>query len=241
MNLRHAKNFIDMTGTVYGDLTVIEIDEEKTQSLNRERVFWVCECTCGGKISLDGGQIRANKARTNCKCKKIKHKNKKEKPPLTQMEQSLQRIKSLHYNMMYRCHDKKSPDYANYGAKGITVSPEWHDKETFIADMWDAYLLYEKEHGFNTATIDRIDNDKGYSKDNCRWLTRSEQIHNRSVNRTATVDGVFYSSIGKLHEAYPHIPHHTLIYRHQRGWIGDELVLPLGTLIKRYRAQQNNS
>lgn len=83
--------------------------------------------------------------------------------------------------MLDRCYNPKSTSYKWYGAKGITVSPEWHDFETFKVD----------NAGFETTTltIDRVDNSQGYSKENCRWATWKVQQNNRSSNRILELNG----------------------------------------------------
>lgn len=88
----------------------------------------------------------------------------------------------LWQRMRYRCNVPTNKDYKWYGAKGITVSDEWNeDYEAFLRDMG------EQPPGM---TLERIDNLKGYSKDNCRWATRAEQSRNRSVNRLIEYNGV---------------------------------------------------
>lgn len=75
--------------------------------------------------------------------------------------------------MKDRCNRPKNEWYSRYGGRGITVCPEWlHDFKAFQ----DRAL----SHGYrDDLTIDRIDNDKGYSPDNCRWATMEEQIQNK--------------------------------------------------------------
>lgn len=74
-----------------------------------------------------------------------------------------------HKGMLYRCQDPGSNQYANYQARGITVCERWQTFANFLEDMG------ERPDG---KTLDRIDNDKGYSKENCRWATLQEQGRN---------------------------------------------------------------
>lgn len=80
---------------------------------------------------------------------------------------------SIWNGMHTRCTNKKSNSYHVYGAKGIEMSKDWLKFENFWKDMKSTY--------FEGATIDRIDNEKGYCKENCKWSTTREQNHNRSV------------------------------------------------------------
>ena len=75
------------------------------------------------------------------------------------------------YAMNYRCHNPKAYGYKDYGGRGITVCDRWrNDLNAFAEDMG------ERPKGL---TIDRIDNDKGYSPDNCRWATWKQQGNNK--------------------------------------------------------------
>jgi len=87
---------------------------------------------------------------------------------------------SLWCGMKQRCYYEKHKSFKDYGAKGIKVSDEWHDFEKFYNDMGS------KPEGM---TLDRIDTNKDYSKDNCRWATYKEQMRNTSRNNIIEFNG----------------------------------------------------
>lgn len=80
---------------------------------------------------------------------------------------------SVYNGIKQRCLNQNDPNYQNYGGRGITICDSWlRSFEQFTVDMGDK--------PYDTATIDRINNDKGYNPDNCRWTDRTTQCHNRS-------------------------------------------------------------
>lgn len=81
-----------------------------------------------------------------------------------------------------RCSNKKDKRYHRYGGRGISVCAEWANSfEAFYRDMGNP--------PFEGANIDRIDNNKGYSKDNCRWVTHTDNVRN-GISAKLTVDDV---------------------------------------------------
>jgi len=78
---------------------------------------------------------------------------------------------SAWYSLRRRCGDPNTIHFYNYGGRGITVCDRWKDSFTnFLEDM--GYRPGPK------YSVDRVDNSKGYSPDNCKWTTRSTQMHN---------------------------------------------------------------
>lgn len=82
--------------------------------------------------------------------------------------------------MKNRVLNPKAHDGEYYGNKGITMDARWHSFDAFLADMG---RKPNPEY-----TLDRIDPDKGYGPENCRWATRTEQSRNRGYNRLSMVD-----------------------------------------------------
>jgi hypothetical protein len=83
--------------------------------------------------------------------------------------------------MRQRCSDPNAYQYHRYGGRGIKVCARWKCFENFLADMG--------ERPSKAHSLDRIDNDKGYSPKNCRWATRKEQGRNCATNRRVTFRG----------------------------------------------------
>ena len=120
---------------------------------------------------------------TNGKNQKIKqnikkHKEKKKEIGLKRLGDS--RLPHILSNMIYRCHNPKSPLYENYGAKGVVVCDEWKGKDgvyNFI--KWALENGWEELEDYKLQTVDRIDPNGNYEPGNCRFLSLSEQQQNK--------------------------------------------------------------
>jgi hypothetical protein len=81
------------------------------------------------------------------------------------------------FNMKTRCSNPKASDYKRYGGRGITFCDKWNNFSGFLEDMQSSYK--------RGLSIDRIDNSKGYYKENCRWATPKEQANNTRTTERA--------------------------------------------------------
>ena len=125
-------------------------------------------CYCGNKFVTQMDSVKSGDT-SSCGCY--------QKFKLSELKSTHKQSQNILYptwqGMMRRCYSEKHTSYKGYGGRGIKVCDEWKFVEKFIQDMGDSY-----GEGF---TLDRIDNNKGYSKDNCRWSSPSTQTRNTRI------------------------------------------------------------
>jgi hypothetical protein len=155
-------------GKRFGRLTVIGHDSVKSLP-GRTWVTVRCDCGTVKPARLDGLRSGAIKS---CGCKKKEHNLKHGH----RRQGASDRTYVSWDSMWQRCTNSASPVYRDYGGRGITVDPNWSDFARFLADMG------ERPEGLE---LERVNNELGYSKANCRWATRKEQMLN--TRRTVKV------------------------------------------------------
>jgi hypothetical protein len=118
--------------------------------------------------------------------------------------------------MKSRCLNPNNKKYKNYGGRGIKVCDEWlHDFQAFYD--WAMSRGYEEG-----LTLDRVDNDRAYCPENCRWTDWKTQANNRSVTPVLIVDGVQHTA--REWAAIAGVNYRTILRRYHKGFTGKELI-----------------
>lgn len=168
--------FQDLTNRQFGRLRVIECAGKNKHN----QYQWLCECSCENhtRIIVNGGNLKQGHTKScgclieNCYKSNLKH------------GLSRTRINATYRHMKDRCFNPKSQYYDDYGGRGIIVCDEWMGKDGFIN-----FYNWAISHGYDEKlTLDRIDNNKGYCPDNCRWATCTQQNCNKRNNHYITLD-----------------------------------------------------
>ena len=117
-------------------------------------------------------------------------------------------------NMLYRCNTETSPLYHLYGGRGVSVSDSWNSFDTFISDMG--------KRPSDGHSIDRIDVNGNYCKENCRWATKKEQSRNRTNSVYIFIDGRKLQ-VDDYCEIYG-VSKMAIKNRVRRGWSNDRII-----------------
>ncbi len=167
--------FINLTGQKFGRLTIIKRAHDKGQ-----QTMWLCQCSCKSMCVVNGYNLRKGNTKS-CGCfrreitKNLWKRSSEEyresfRSKFRTHRLSRTRAYTSWYCMIRRCDDPLHKYFYNYGKRGIKVCERWYEIKNFYKDMG------ERPKGLSLETIG---NNKGYSKNNCKWSTRKEQANNR--------------------------------------------------------------
>ena len=148
------------------------------------------------------------------------------------MKKERKRLKSIYNGMRLRCYNENSVNYKYYGGKGVTICDEW-------LLSFENFFDWAINNGYNeNLTIDRIDSEKEYSPDNCKWSTKKEQAYNRSMSVKLTLNGRTMYMTEWAEELG--IDKKTLSWRYRNGWSDEEILSNKKDIILEYNGECKN-
>ena len=197
----------DLIGKRFSKLTVVS----RAENSRHMKARWFCSCDCGGSTTTTTGDLK-NGHTTSCGCH-FRAMASKANITHGHTKDGINPTYKSWASMIQRCNNPKNPNFADYGGRGITVCHEWSSFDGFLTDMG------ERPDGL---TIERINNEIGYSKENCRWATRADQMANTRNNIHITINGetrilVDWSRLSGVHPD-------TIRARLSRGWSAEQAV-----------------
>lgn len=166
---------LELSGKTFGKLTVI-----KRIPNVRKGTRWLCRCSCGNYVEVDGCHLR-NGGVKSCGC------ILKEQKWNIKHNMSKTRLYEIWRSMKRRCLDKNLINYKNYGGRGIIVCVEWKD------DFKNFYEWAIKNGYKENLSIDRKDVNGNYCPENCRWADSLTQANNKRTNVFIEYKGILHT------------------------------------------------
>ena len=159
----------DIRGLKVGYLTA----ESYAGSDGRKSLWWV-RCVCGRRKQMAATEVQKMLKRSvqaSCGCRRGEKTAARNRTHGMSQHPAF----AVWRSMLARCQNPKHRAWKNYGGRGVTVCERWQDFAAFWADMQSGYV--------QGLSLDRIDNNAGYCRENCRWATYTQQARNRRANR----------------------------------------------------------
>ena len=199
---KHAHNFIDLTGKRFGRLTVLRFSHKDSL----RKTFWECLCSCGNKTTVYSQKLKTGHTKS-CGCLNTE--------VCTIHGESKTKFFVKWNSLKNRCGKKRNYEH-------VSVCKRWDTFLNFKKDMHQSYLDHVAIYGEKNTTIDRINNDKGYSPSNCRWSTYEEQNNNLRKNITVVYKGEKKTISNWYRHFSSKINKATFAGRVKRGWTVEE-------------------
>lgn len=164
----------NLTGLTFGRLTVLRIDP------NRARRSWVCVCSCGSQKTVAQKELTSGDAKS-CGCIKRERLSAMSKAGKVDHDKLTVDGKRAYRKWSFMWSRVRNPTGKSACYVGVCVVEAWKDFYSFYADMGDPQVGW---------SLDRIDNNLGYSAENCRWVPLAKQAQNTKRSRVVEIDGI---------------------------------------------------
>lgn len=212
----------DIIGKKYNMLTVVSRAENDRHGTAQ----WLCQCDCGNDELT---KVRTNSLKSggtkSCGCLwKEANKNRDSKHKHIRQDDSTHRLYEIWCGIKQRCYNQKFKQYKDYGGRGIKVCEEWNTS-------FENFYNWAISNGYSDdLSIDRENNDLGYSPKNCKWSTSETQNRNKRNSIHITINGI-KKLLVEWAEEYG-LSASTLRARYYAGLKDNELLVPLKNINK---------
>lgn len=213
-------NKMDLIGKIFGRLTVVGQELERTKY---RRIIYNCICICGNEKKIPSQSLTSGNTKS-CGCFQKENMSTHGKTKTNEFK--------TWTNMVARCSSSTHKSYHRYGGRGIAVCERWIGKTGFLNFLEDM-----GERHSNKYSLDRIDNNKGYSPENCRWADTTTQARNKRNNNLVT-----YKNITRCLTEWSeiiNIPTSTLYHRLKKGWEIEKVLETPIMVSKRNKSNRN--
>ena len=208
----------DIIGKRFGRLVVKSVDHKNHFGL----VYYDCQCDCGNNtIVARSSLIEGNTKSCGCYAtERSKEINKTHGMAKTSFWRRWTHLRQ-------RCNNPTDAAYHNYGGRGITYDPRWNQFENFRDDMYESYIEACNIYGEENISIDRIDNNGNYCKENCRWVNNKIQCNNRRSNFLVNINGNIMTLSEIPNNFSIDVSYKTLNSRLANGWdLKNSILIP---------------
>lgn len=169
----------DLTGKRFGRLYVIKRSNDAFTSGGHRNVTWLCRCDCGKEVEVRGSRLNKGETKScGCLFKEIIENGSARRTHGMRNTREY----SIWCNMRQRCTNPNSSSFPRYGGRGVSVCDRWLESfQNFYDDLGPAP---SPDH-----SLERLDNNSGYSAENCRWATTEDQVRNKRNNVVISSNG----------------------------------------------------
>ncbi len=207
-----------MPGDKFGRWTALEKTQRRLFPAGKSHAYRLCRCACGNNEFVNECNLLRGKTKS-CGCLSSEATSRKNFKHGYAKRGDQDRVYRIWCGMIARCTNPKNHHYKHYGNRNITVCERWLKFENFLVDMGEPPPK---------RSLNRLNNDGGYCKENCAWSTDIEQARNKQNTIRLAWNGLSLT-IPEWAERIG-IPHRTLDGRYHRGWSTKRMLLtPLDT------------